>query len=550
MLKSLHISNYALIDELDINFHQGFNIITGETGAGKSIILGALGLILGQRADLNVLQQKDRKCTVEGTFQIKDYALEPFFEEEELDYDDLTILRREITPAGKSRAFINDTPVNLKVLQNLAIRLIDIHSQHQNLELGDRFFQLRLVDLVAGNESLLKEYGQVFQELSSQRKKLAVLQEEADKAKADLDYFQFQFQQLDEARLKDQEQEELEAEQGTLEHAEEIKLTFGQMTEDLEREEAGILLRLKEHLSQISKLAAFMPEARLIRERLESCYLELKDLVVESASIAEHAEHDPGRIQLVTERLDLIYSLQQKFRVGSVGELIALKNEFDQKIQQIASFDDEIEAVSKRVTELTALVNEQAEVIRGRRGAVAGLISESVEEVLQKLGMVNAILQVQFEPLDEAGVNGMDEVRFLFSANKSSVPLEISRIASGGEISRVMLALKTLITDSKSLPTIVFDEIDTGISGEVALKMGIILREMSSNMQVINITHLPQIAGKGQHHFKVYKYDGDERTFTSIRQLNDDERVEELALMLGGEKASETTRKTARELLN
>ncbi len=550
MLKSLHISNYALIDELDINFHQGFNIITGETGAGKSIILGALGLILGQRADLNVLQQKDRKCTVEGTFQIKDYALEPFFEEEELDYDDLTILRREITPAGKSRAFINDTPVNLKVLQNLAIRLIDIHSQHQNLELGDRFFQLRLVDLVAGNESLLKEYGQVFQELSSQRKKLAVLQEEADKAKADLDYFQFQFQQLDEARLKDQEQEELEAEQGTLEHAEEIKLTFGQMTEDLEREEAGILLRLKEHLSQISKLAAFMPEARLIRERLESCYLELKDLVVESASIAEHAEHDPGRIQLVTERLDLIYSLQQKFRVGSVGELIALKNEFDQKIQQIASFDDEIEAVSKRVTELTALVNEQAEVIRGRRGAVAGLISESVEEVLQKLGMVNAILQVQFEPLEEAGVNGMDEVRFLFSANKSSVPLEISRIASGGEISRVMLALKTLITDSKSLPTIVFDEIDTGISGEVALKMGIILREMSSNMQVINITHLPQIAGKGQHHFKVYKYDGDERTFTSIRQLNDDERVEELALMLGGEKASETTRKTARELLN
>ncbi|MGD9928895.1 MAG: DNA repair protein RecN [Mangrovibacterium sp.] len=550
MLQSLQVSNYALIDELEITFHRGFNIITGETGAGKSIILGALGLILGQRADLGVLREKDRKCTVEGTFNIKDYQLEAFFQEQELDYDEPTILRREITPAGKSRAFINDTPVTLKVLQDLALRLIDIHSQHQNLELGNRSFQLNLVDLVAENSVLLQQYSQLFQMLGKQKKQLARLEEEAGKAKADLDYFQFQFQQLEEARLKENEQEELEAEQGTLEHAEEIKLTFGQLTDDLESEEAGVLLRLKEHLTQLAKLSAYMPDARQIRERLESCYLELKDLTVECSSIAEKTEHDPDRIQLVSERLDLIYSLQQKFRVGSVNELIELKNEFEQKIHQIASFDSDIEAARQLVDKLSAQVNEQAKRISERRQSVAGKMAATVESVLQKLGMVNAVFQLQFVPLEEAGPNGSDEVRFLFSANKSAGAQEISKIASGGEISRVMLALKTLITDSKSLPTIVFDEIDTGISGEVAVKMGMILREMSSNMQVINITHLPQIAGKGQHHFKVYKYDDQEQTFTSIRQLNDDERVEELAQMLGGEKASDTTRKTARELLN
>ncbi|MCW0484875.1 DNA repair protein RecN [Gaoshiqia sediminis] len=550
MLQSLQVSNYALIDELEITFHRGFNIITGETGAGKSIILGALGLILGQRADLGVLREKDRKCTVEGTFNIKDYQLEAFFQEQELDYEEPTILRREITPAGKSRAFINDTPVTLKVLQDLAIRLIDIHSQHQNLELGNRSFQLNLVDLVAENSGLLQTYGQLFQALGTQKRHLSRLEEEAGKAKADLDYFQFQFQQLEEARLKENEQEELEAEQATLEHAEEIKLTFGQLTDDLESEEAGVLLRLKEHLNQLAKLSAYMPDARQIRERLESCYLELKDLTVECSSIAEKTEHDPDRIQLVSERLDLIYSLQQKFRVGSVNELIELRNEFEQKIHQIASFDGDIEEAHLQVAKLSAQVIDQAKQISERRQAVAGKMAATVESVLQKLGMLNAVFQLQFVPLQEAGPNGLDEVRFLFSANKSAGAQEISKIASGGEISRVMLALKTLITDSKSLPTIVFDEIDTGISGEVAVKMGIILREMSSNMQVINITHLPQIAGKGQHHFKVFKYDDEEQTFTSIRQLNDDERVEELAQMLGGEKASDTTRKTARELLN
>ena len=550
MLQSLHISNYALIDQLSIRFYPGFNIITGETGAGKSIILGALGLILGQRADMGVLQDKARKCSVEGIFQIKGYQLERFFAQAELDYDDVSILRREITPSGKSRAFINDTPVNLKVLQDLALRLIDIHSQHQSLELGNRLFQLKLVDLVAGNGSLLREYDRFYDELISRKSLLASRMEEAVRSKADLDYFEFQFRQLNEARLKGNEQEELEAEQAALEHAGEIKSTFGGLSEKIEHEEYGVLLMLKEQIALLSKLAGISPQAKQIKERLDSCYFELKDLAEESASLAEHAEHDPERIALVSGRLDTIYSLQQKFRVGTVPELIAMKEELERKINQIASFDEEIEAMTRQVGELEGKVLEQAGMISERRKAVSGQIAGAVIEVLRKLGMIHAAFRVHFEKTEQPGPAGIDEVQFLFSSNKNSEPQDISKIASGGEISRVMLALKTLITDSKALPTIVFDEIDTGISGEVAVKTGLILKEMSGHMQVINITHLPQIAGKGQHHFKVYKQETNERTFTSIRELNKDERVDELAQMLSGERASETARKTARELLD
>ena len=550
MLQSLHISNYALIDELSINFFQGFNIITGETGAGKSVILGALGLIMGQRADLSVLLDKEKKCTVEGTFRIEGYQLEVFFLQEELDYDDFTIIRREITPSGKSRAFINDTPVTLKVLQDIALRLVDIHSQHQNLELGNRFFQLKLIDLVAENAQLLLKYTQTYQELARQKNHLETLMEQADQAKADFDYFEFQFRQLDEAQLQAGEQEELEAEQGTLEHAEEIKMTFGQLASDLENEELGLLMKLNGHMNQVGKLTDFMPEARQLKERLESCYIELKDIAVESSSVSERTEHDPERIRFITERLDLIYSLQQKFRVTTVPGLIELKDELEGKILQIASFDEKIEKAVFLVEDLSGKVTDEAEVISDKRKAVTDRVSESVVDVLQKLGMGNAAFRVNFEKSESPGPTGSDDVRFLFSANKNSEPQEISRIASGGEISRVMLALKTLITDSKSLPTIIFDEIDTGISGEVAVKMGTILKEMSANVQVINITHLPQIAGKGQHHFKVYKYDEADHTYISIRKLTPEERIEELALMLGGNRASDTTKKTARELLD
>ncbi len=550
MLQSLQISNYALIDQLSIRFYPGFNIITGETGAGKSIILGALGLILGQRADMGVLQDKSRKCSVEGVFQIRGYQMEDFFGVEELDYDDLTILRREITPSGKSRAFVNDTPVTLKVLQDLALRLIDIHSQHQNLELGSHVFQMKLVDLVAGNAPFLKEYEETYGGLLTFRARLAVLKEEAARSKADLDYFEFQFKQLDEARLKENEQEELEAEQMTLEHAGEIKMTFGRLADEIEHEEHGILLKIKDQTAQLGRLTAVSAQAAQLKERLDSCYFELKDLAGESALIAGRTEHDPERIAFVAGRLDTIYSLQQKFRVATVHELMVIKDDLERKILQIASFDEEIGAAGRQVDELAKRVMQQAVTISERRKAVSGQITGSVTEVLQKLGMPHAAFEIRFEKTEQAGPAGIDEIQFLFSSNKNSVPQDISRIASGGEISRVMLALKTLITDSKSLPTIVFDEIDTGISGEIAVRTGVILKEMSGHMQVINITHLPQIAGKGQHHFKVFKYETDERTFTSIRELNDDERIDELAQMLSGENASDTARKTARELLD
>lgn len=549
MLQSLHINNYALIDQLSIWFYPGFNIITGETGAGKSIILGALGLILGQRADMGVLRDKEKKCSVEGAFRIGGYQLEDFFAENELDYDDISILRREITPSGKSRAFVNDTPVNLKVLQDLALRLIDIHSQHQNLELGNRQFQLKLVDLVAGNALLLKDYSERYRELLQKKAALEALKEEALRSKADLDYYEYQFKQLEEARLQENEQEELEAEQATLEHAEEIKTTFGRLAEELDEEETGILHKLKEQSAMLGKLSDVSVQARQMKERIDSCFWELKDLADEGASIAERTDHDPERIAFVNSRLDTIYSLQQKFRLATVSELIALKHELGEKILQISSYDEEINAAANELEALQSKVAEQANLISERRKSVSGQIADSVADVLQKLGMPYAVFRVQLEKTGP-GPTGCDEVQFLFSSNKNVVPQDISKIASGGEISRVMLALKTLITDSKSLPTIVFDEIDTGISGEVALRMGTILKEMAEHMQVINITHLPQIAGKGQHHFKVYKYESDQRTYTSIRELNAEERIDELAQMLSGENASDTARRTARELLN
>uniref|UniRef100_UPI0030D78DE4 DNA repair protein RecN n=1 Tax=uncultured Sunxiuqinia sp. TaxID=1573825 RepID=UPI0030D78DE4 len=548
MLQSLYIKNYALIDKLSIEFNSGFNIVTGETGAGKSIVLGALGLILGQRADLTVLRDKNKKCTVEGSFAVKEYFLEDFFIENELDYDDQTILRREITPAGKSRAFINDTPVNLKTIRELALRLIDIHSQHQNLELGNRLFQLKLVDLVAKNQSILSNYQKRFSEYSTAKTKYADLVSEAEQAKKDLDYFQFQFQQLEEAKLKPGEQSELESEQNQLEHAEDIKLTFGQLNQDLESDEQGVLTRLKEHVNRLNKMSDYFTEAKELHQRLESCYLELQDLAEESSAVAERVEHDPARIQLVAERLDLIYSLQQKFHVATVEELLEVQEDLDQKIGQVASYDEEIARYEQLIAQQEKTLNELAAELTKSRTGVSETVQQSVVGMLQKLGMPNAVFQLYFELTDQLGQMGKDEVRFLFSANKSAEPQEISKIASGGEMSRLMLALKSLITDSKSLPTIVFDEIDTGISGEIAVKMGDILKGISTKMQVINITHLPQIAAKGDHHYQVYKFDEGEKTFTSIRKLENSERVDELAQMLSGDRNSDTARETAREL--
>lgn len=550
MLQSISISNYALIDSLNIQFESGFNIMTGETGAGKSIILGALGLILGQRADTTVLRDKSKKCVVEGSFAIHGYGLKTFFETEELDFDDQAILRREITVSGNSRAFINDTPVNVKVLRELGLRLVDIHSQHQNLELGSNHFQLKLVDLVAGNAGLIDEYSEFFSKYRKMQTELQELENLAAQSKTDLDYYEFQFKQLDEARLKENEQEELETELEILNHAEEIQLLFGRITNELEGDEPNMLAGLKDMLNQTNKVKTFFPEAEEMYNRLTSCFLELKDISSEALSISEKIENNPEKLELISQRLDMIFSLQQKHRVTSVTELIEIYNDLDLKIQQVSSYDEQIEKLKAELEKLKMQLELQCGELRQKRKVVATPISEKVISVLRELGIINANFAISFRELDDFTSTGKDQISFLFSANKNSTPEDISKVASGGEMSRLMLAIKTLVTDAKALPTIVFDEIDAGISGEVAVKTGQIINRLSETVQVINITHLPQIAAKGQHHYQVYKYDEGDHTFTSIRKLNNNERIVELAKMLSGENYTETALETAKELLN
>jgi len=549
MLKSLTISNYALINELQVDFHKNLNTVTGETGAGKSIILGALGLILGNRADLSVLKEKDQKCVVEGAFGVKDYGLQSFFEKNDLDYDATTILRREITPAGKSRAFINDTPVNLKVLRELGLQLIDIHSQHQNLELSNQQFQLELVDAVAASAPLLEEYRTLYKAWKQAQKELAALEELAEKERADLDYFQFQFNQLEEAALKDTEQEELEEELEKLNHAEEIKSAFSSASELLDGENLSVVQQVKDAARALDKIRSFMHEAGALYERLQSSMLELRDIVDEAAALGEQVEHNPSRAEEVEQRLNLLYSLQQKHHVQTVAELIALRDDFDAKINTVTGYDDAIHEKNKRVKALHEQLQKKAEELSKQRKKAFTTIEKSVVEDLKQLGMPKVVFRVEYQQLEEFTSRGRDAVSFLFSANADQLPDDISKIASGGEMSRLMLAIKNLLRNSKALPTIIFDEIDSGISGEIALKMGVIIQRFSTTTQIINITHLPQIAARGNAHFQVYKYEEDGKTYTSIRALTQEERVEELAKMVGGDKLTETTINAARELL-
>ncbi len=549
MLKSLSIKNYALIDSLNIGFSDDLNILTGETGAGKSILLGAIGLIIGQRADLSVLRDKSKKCTAEGVFEILNYGLQSFFADNELDYEDVTILRREITPAGKSRAFINDTPVNVKVLHDLGLKLIDIHSQHQNLDLNEKNYQLRIVDLVAGNENLLKSYSDVFRKYSQLQEVLNKTLLLSVQSKKDLDYFEFQFKQLDEAKLIENEQDNLELQLEKLTHAEEIKAVFGQAYQIFAEDDRSVLAILKENLNSLGKLRPVLPEADQIFNRLESVYIEMKDISAETLVIADKTENDPEKIEKVNHRLDLIYTLQQKHRVSTVNELLQIQADLSAKIDQVNSYDIDIERIQKEIHTQKDVLKELAEEMRKKRSSVSQLIENKVIEVLQNLGIPNAALKLKFEKLVDFSITGLDEVSFMFSANKSQELQEIAKVASGGEMSRLMLAVKTLITDTKSLPTIVFDEIDTGVSGEVAVKMGTILGQMAKTVQVLNITHLPQIAAKGKHHYKVFKFDEADQTYTSIRKLSEQERVEEIAEMLSGENYSQTSVAAARELL-
>lgn len=549
MLKSLSIKNYALIDSLSIDFSSGLNILTGETGAGKSILLGAIGLIIGQRADMLVLRDKNEKCSAEGVFDVSNYGLHDFFTENELDYDDITILRREITPQGKSRAFINDTPVNVRVLHDLGLKLIDIHSQHQNLDLNEKGFQLLIVDLVAGNNEIWKSYSSLFRNYQLLQHKLNEVLELSRQSKKDLDYYEFQYNQLAEAKLVAGEQAELEALLETLTHAEEIRASFGQAYQVISEDERSVLTLIKENLTSIGKLRSVMPEAEQIYSRLESVYLELKDIASDSFAIEDRTENDPEKIQTINQRLDLVYSLQQKHRVSSVEELLEIQADLESKIQLVSSYDHEIESITVEIQKTKVGLEQLANKLSEKRKSVSPSIENRVADILRSVGIPNAALQLKYRMLDDFVPTGLDEVSFMFSANKNQEPQEIAKIASGGEMSRLMLAIKTLITDARSLPTIIFDEIDTGVSGEVALKMGQILEQMSKTIQVLNITHLPQIASKGKHHYKVYKFDQNDQTFTSIKKLSEQERIEEIAQMLSGENYSATALEAARELL-
>jgi DNA repair protein RecN (Recombination protein N) len=550
MLQSLSIQNYALIDDLRIDFEGGFSIITGETGAGKSILLGALSLLVGQRADASILLDKSKKCVVEGSFRIHEYHLQYFFEQNELDYEDTLIIRREILDNSRSRAFVNDSPVNLNILKELGDRLIDIHSQHQNSFLTDGNFQLKIIDILARNAEILDKYKGSFKKYSELKNQLEGLIALSTKEKSDLDYFQFQFQELEKVRLKSGEQEELEEELKVLSHAEEIKTALSNITGLLSGDITGILNQLKEAISQSGKIKTHFTKASSMIERLETSYIELKDIASESEQLSESIDLDPSRLEAVKSRLDTLYSLAQKHRVSNSDELISLRESFGQKIEAITSYDDQLailshekESVSKQMVELAS------QLTLSRTKAIAPFEDEVIT-VLRQLGMPNALFSVKLENSTPFLSTGTDKLNFLFSANKQVGLQEISKVASGGEISRLMLAVKSVIASSLAMPAVIFDEIDAGVSGDIADRMGNIMKQMSESMQVISITHLPQVASKGQNHYMVYKIDGDKATNTKMKLLKGEERVVEIAKMLSGEQISEAAITNARVLLN
>ncbi|HPT32388.1 MAG TPA: DNA repair protein RecN, partial [Prolixibacteraceae bacterium] len=502
------------------------------------------------RADYSLLRNPDRKCIVECGFRLEGPGWEEFFTQNDLDFDPLTILRREISSSGKSRAFINDTPVTLQQLHELSVRLIDIHSQHQNLELGTRVFQLQLVDNVAGNKHLSDQFREAFRAHQEIGQRLAELKTRAARSKSDLDYLQFQFNQLAEARLQAGEQTELEEERNALSHAEEIKGAFDRVSELLQGDHYPVIPRIREAVSRLEKIAGYLREASGLAERLRSAEIELKDLAYESERLSEKTAYDPQRLSEVTERLDLIFTLEQKHQLPSVEELIALRDDLDRRIREIGSFDEEITQLSAQVEQAAVYLKNAAVILTGSRKKVLSPIETKVTGVLKQLGMPHARFTVDHSLKSSFQPSGADDIQFLFSANRDTPPSEISKIASGGEISRVMLAHKTLVSNSGMLATILFDEIDSGISGETALKMAGILKELSRGIQVINITHLPQIAGKGDTHFRVAKNDDGSGTRITITRLAKKDRVEELARMLGGDDPSDAAVKTAREMLS
>jgi DNA repair protein RecN (Recombination protein N) len=550
MLLSLTIKNYALINELHIQFDQGFNVITGETGAGKSIILGALGLILGQRADTSVLNNPEKKCVIEGRFECKkSNDLEQFFVHNDLDWEIPLVLRREIAPGGKTRAFVNDTPVQLSLLRDVALQLIDIHSQHANLELGKRSFQLKVIDWFGGFGTMLDAYGSDYMKLTAMQKEYEELKAKEAREKTDYDYHIFQYKQLADAQLREEEQQELEAEHQALIHSEEIKESLGMVNALLDDGEPSALTRIKEASTILSRVKPFFSEANQLKQRVESALYDLRDLADECNRMAELSEHDPQRLEQVASRLDMLYTLQQKHRVSDISGLIAIRDRLEMKIQEVNSYEGQIAEKEKQIQETTKVVSQKAEELHQARCSVIVQLTEDILGYLKNLGMPNATFIIDIQKKTNLSPTGIDEAVFLFSANKGFKAEEISKVASGGEMSRLMLAIKTVVAQSKALPAIVFDEIDTGISGEIAVMMGSILLQMSRHMQVINITHLPQIAARGDAHFLVFKTDNEFGTETGMKRLGDEERITEIAKMLGGNNPSGSATDHAKVLL-
>jgi DNA repair protein RecN (Recombination protein N) len=550
MLQSLTIQNYALISQLEIDFSSGFSVMTGETGAGKSIILGALSLILGQRADAKSIKQNEDKCLIEGAFNISSYQLEEFFASKDLEYDSQQcIVRREIWASGKSRAFINDSPAGLNDLKELGAFLIDIHSQHQNLLLADNHFQLQVLDVLAKNKPLKNEYLSAYKNYLSVNKQLKELREKISNQKTEEDYLRFQFKQLEEAKLQPDEQVLLEQESDTLSHLEEIKSTLYQIEQFLSADETGVISSLKSSLTQSQSLQKIYTEAAGFSERIQTAYIDLKDLAAEINSRQENLEFNPDRLQEVNDRLDLIYSLQQKHKLTSIEALIELRNNLDKQLQEIDHSDEELQRLEREVEQSQAQVLQLAGALSETRREAAGFLEQQLVEKVSVLGMPYMRFIAGLSPKEQPDSTGMDHVVYLFSANKNGELKPVAQTASGGEISRLMLGIKALISGATALPTIIFDEIDTGVSGEIADKMGDIMCRMGEVMQVIAITHLPQIAAQGETQFFVYKEENTYSTETHIRRLSQEERIREIAQMLSGSELTEAAIENAKALL-
>lgn len=550
MLKQLYIKNFTLIDELDIPLHAGFSVITGETGAGKSIILGAIGLLLGNRADSKSIKQGRDRCIIEAHFDLSRYDMETFFMENDIDYDAAdTIIRRELTAAGKSRAFINDTPVSLAKMRELGEQMVDIHSQHQNLLLQKEDFQLNVVDIIAQDTEQVRLYQEQYQQYRKVNEALQSLKEEIAKNQENEEFLRFQYKELDEAKLVEGELEQLEQEAETLSHAEEIKTALYEADNALSGEDGSVLEKLKTAVTQLSDIKDVYPEVTEIVERINSSYIELKDIAQEVNGSVDNIDFDPSRLGEINDRLDLFYTLQQKFHTDDIGELIVTRDRIAEQLAHIDNSDEEVHALEEKVAQLLDATQKEAQALTTIRQQAARKVEEEMRQRLVPLGIPNVRFEVQFDnkPLSS---DGADKVCFLFSANKSTALQPVSQVASGGEIARVMLSLKAMISGAVKLPTIIFDEIDTGVSGKIAEKMAHIMAEMGAcERQVISITHLPQIAALGKHHYKVFKEETETGTVSQLIELNKEERIHEIAQMLSGSDISEAALANAKELL-